>query len=138
MLRPRIFFLILFFSLNLFAIEVVVVTSKINYKELISISKLSASNISKVKKYCIPMNIKDFKSEQYNAKRFLKKGTIICEKDVEKYSKNSVLFNFGGIEVEKPGKIIYENDKFIKIKKLNGKIEKIYKDGRLQWICSLS
>ena len=36
------------------------------------------------------------------------------------------------LEIEKKGKIVFENDQFIRIKKDNGKIEKIYKDGRLK------
>lgn len=132
MLRLRSLFFILFFSFNLHAIEVVVTTSKINYKETISISKLALSDVPKIKKYCIPMKLSDFKEKKYLAKRYLKKGSVICAKDVEALSKNSVLFNFGSIEIEKPGKVIFENDKYIKIKKTDGKIEKIYKDGRLQ------
>jgi hypothetical protein len=30
---------------------------------------------------------------------------------------------------------MYENDEYIKIRKENGKVEKIYKDGRDKWIC---
>lgn len=132
MLRLKSLFLILFFSLNLDAIEVVITTSKINYKDSISISKIAQSDVQKIKKYCIPMKLSDFKVKKYTAKRYLKKGTVICAKDVESLSENSVLFNFGSIQIEKPGKVIFENDKFIKIKKRDGKIEKIYKDGRLQ------
>lgn len=132
MLRLRSLFLLIFFSLNLYSIEVVVTTSKINYKETISPSKLSTKEISSVRKYCIPMKISDFQKEKYTAKRYLKKGTVLCTRDVESFSKNSVLFKFGTIEIETPGKIIYENDKYIKIKRADGEIEKIYKDGRLQ------
>lgn len=132
MLRLRSPFLIIILSLNLFGIEVVMTNSKINYKEIVSSSKLTISDVKKVKKHCIPMKINDFKTKKYIAKRYLKKGIIICSKDVEEYNKNSVLFNFGSIEIERPGKVILENDEYIKIKKLDGKIEKIYKDGRLQ------
>ena len=51
-------------------------------------------------------------------------------KDVKKYENESVIFNFGGVEIEKKGKVIYENDDFIRIKNLDGTIEQIYKDGR--------
>ena len=132
MLRLRSLLLVLFFSLEVFAIEAVVTTSKINYKEIITSSKITAGNVSSVKKYCIPMQISDFKEKKYIAKRYLKKGTTLCAKDVEEYTKNSILFNFGAIQIEKPGKIIFENDKYIKIKRIDGKVEKIYKDGRLQ------
>lgn len=121
-----------FFTINLFAIEVVITTSNIDFHEIIDSSKLSISEVNEVKKYCTPLKISDFKSNNLVAKRYLKEGTILCTKDIEESSKNKVLFNFGAIEVESPGEIIYENDEFIKIKKLDGKIEKIYKDGRVQ------
>lgn len=132
MLRLKCLFLILIFSLNLDAIEVVTTNSKIKYKEIISISKLERSEVTSVKKYCVPILLKELEKKKYIAKRFLRKGIVICAKDVEAYSDKSVLFNFGSIQIERPGKVIFENDDYIKIKKLDGKIEKIYKDGRLQ------
>lgn len=132
MLKLKFSFLLVLFSINLFAIEVVVVTSNIDFHETISTSKLAVSEVKSVRKYCTPLKISDFESNNLIAKRYLKEGTILCTKDIEENSKNKVLFNFGSIEVERPGEIIYENDEFIKIKKLDGKIEKIYKDGRVQ------
>lgn len=127
----RYLLIVSIFALNLHSIDVIVTTSKINYKEIIPKNKLSLNTVSKVKKHCIPVTVEDFKKEKYVAKRYIRKGTILCTKDIEKYSKSSVLFNFGAIEIERTGKIVFENDKYIKIKKDDGKIEKIYKDGRL-------
>ncbi len=134
MLRLKSLLLVSLFSLNLYSIEVIITTSKINFKEIISSSKLTVSNVEKVKKFCIPMKVSDFTKKKFIAKRYLKKGTVLCAKDVQDYDKNkeSVVFNFGSIQIERPGKVIFENDKYIKIRKLDGKIEKIYKDGRLQ------
>ena len=53
-------------------------------------------------------------------------------KDIKKYSEETVVFNFGGVRIEKKGKIIYENNDFIRIKNLDGTIEQIYKDGRIK------
>lgn len=132
MLRLKGLFLFFILTLNLYSIEVIVTKSKINYKEKIDIKKLSSSNVLSVKKFCIPITLKDLQNTQYIAKRYLKKGTILCTKDIEEHKKKSVLFNFGSIQIEKEGKIIFENDEYLRIKKPNGKIEKIYKDGRLQ------
>ncbi len=132
MLRLKSLFIIFLFSMNVHAIEVIVTNSKINYKEIIDIKRLSSSNVLSVKKFCIPITIKDLQGKKYIAKRYLKKGTVLCKKDISLYEKKSVLFNFGIIEIEKQGKIIFENDDYIKIKRIDGEIEKIYKDGRLQ------
>jgi hypothetical protein len=53
-------------------------------------------------------------------------------KDVRKSDNQSIIFNFGGVKIEKKGKIIYENKDFIRIKNVDGTIEQIYKDGRLK------
>ncbi len=132
MLKLRAFFVFIIFSINLYAIDVLVTTAKINYKEKIDIKKLSSAKVLSVKKYCIPLTIQDIESKKYVAKRYLRKGTVLCASDVKEYSKKSVLFNFGLIEIEKEGKIIFENDEYIRIKKPNGKIEKIFKDGSVR------
>jgi hypothetical protein len=53
-------------------------------------------------------------------------------KDVKKSDNESIIFNFGGVKIEKKGKIIYENKDFIRIKNIDGTIEQIYKDGRIK------
>jgi len=132
MLRLKCLFFVILFSINLYSIEVLVTNSKINYKEIISIKKLSSANVLSVKKFCIPATIRDFENDKYYATHYIRKGSVICLKDIEKYSKSSILFNFGSIQIERDGKLIFENDEYIKIKKRDGKIEKIYKDGRLR------
>jgi len=132
MLRLKCLLFVIFFSINLYSIEVIVANSKINYKEIISIKKLSSANVLSVKKFCIPATINDFEKDKYFATHYIRKGAVICLKDIEKYSKNSILFNFGSIQIERDGKLIFENDEYIKIKRNDGKIEKIYKDGRIR------
>ncbi|PLY09846.1 MAG: hypothetical protein C0625_01225 [Arcobacter sp.] len=132
MLRHKSLFLFFLFFQNLHSFEVIKTNVNINYKEIINIKKLSSANVLSVKKFCIPIRIKDLENKKYVAKRYLKKGTVLCTKDIESYEKKSVLFDFGVIEIEKQGKIIFENDEYIRIKRVDGTIEKIYKDGRLQ------
>ena len=88
--------------------------------------------VPSVSKTCIPLTLNQVRNNEYRTTHYINKKAIICQNDVEIYKNESVIFKFGGLEIEKKGRIIYENDKFIRIKKENGKIEKIYKDGRLK------
>ena len=60
----------------------------------------------------------------------INKNSIVCEKSVRSTENNEIIFNFGGVKIVKKGKIIYENEEFIRFKNLDGTIEQIYKDGR--------
>ena len=88
--------------------------------------------IPELKKTCVPLTLNQVQNNEYRTTHYINKKSIICQNDVETYKDESVVFKFGGLEIEKKGKIIYENDNFIRIRKENGKIEKIYKDGRLK------
>ena len=63
MLRLKSLLIIFLFSLNLYSIEVVVTNSKINYKEIIDINKLSKAEVLSVKKLCIPLSVKELKNK---------------------------------------------------------------------------
>lgn len=132
MSQLKVFILLFFLSFKLFAIDVLVNKKDINFKEELSASKLYKTSVNNVRKYCTPLSIKKFQEKKYRASRYLKKGTVICTKDVYEDKNNKILFNFGAIQIEKPGKIIFENDEYIKIKRSDGKVEKIYKDGRIE------
>lgn len=132
MLRLRSLLLLFILFQNLYSIDVFKAKADINYKEIIDIKKLSSSNVLSVKKFCIPITLSDLKNKKFVAKKFIRKGSVICTKDIESFEKKSVLFSFGSIEIEQKGKVIFENDEYIKIKRLDGNIEKIYKDGRLR------
>lgn len=130
MLRLSLF--ILFTFTNLQAITVLIAKESIKYEEKLSTSKLRLVNVNKIKKSCIPLTLSNVQNNEYRTTHYINRNSIICQKDVKIYENNSVLFNFGALQIEKKGQIIFENDKFIRIKKDNGKIEKIYKDGRLK------
>jgi len=125
--------ILLFLSFNIFAqnIKVVPVTNKvINYK-----AKIYASNVRLVqeneKYFCKEyVDIKLLKQNKYFAKHYLRKNKPLCKKNVFLQSSRKIKFNFGNLEIEKDGEIIRETDHYIKIKTIDGKIEKIYKDGR--------
>jgi predicted membrane protein len=120
---------ILFINLNS-SVLVYKAQQNINYKQKITpllVQQYSVNNLSRV---CSPVEKKDFLTNEYRAKLILKKGRIICKKDIYIAQKNKIIFNFGNIEIEKDGKIIKETEQYIRIRDINGKIQKIYKDGR--------
>ncbi|WP_428027004.1 hypothetical protein [Arcobacter sp.] len=118
------------FALKLFSVDVIVAKIDIPYKNLITPSNIFLAQIEKVPEDCKPITIAELKKEKYYSKKYLQKDKIICHDELERESQNKVIFNFGSIQIETNGKIMYENDEYIKIKRDNGKIEKIYKDGR--------
>ena len=122
--------LCLLLSVNSYAISVLIAKESINFEEKIDSSKLIVQNVSDISKACIPLKLSDIQKQDYVTTHFINKNTIICQKDVKDYKDTGVVFNFGGVKIEKKGKIIYENDEFIRIKNLDGTIEQIYKDGR--------
>jgi len=128
----KLSFLCLFLSIKIFAMGVLVSKESINFEEKLDNSKLKVQNVDEIAKNCVPLKLSDVQNEEYITTHFINKNTIICLKDVKKYEDNTIVFNFGGVKIEKKGKIIYENNEFIRIKNLDGTIEQIYKDGRLK------
>ncbi len=128
----RLSFIFSLFIVDIFALDVLVSKKSLNFEETIKNSSLRVSKIDSLTKACIPLRLSDINRHKYVTTHYINKNSIICRKDVRVYKKESVVFNFGLLEIEKKGKVIFENDKFIRIKKANGKIEKIYKDGRLK------
>ena len=126
----KLSFLCLFLSINTFAIDVLISKDAIKFEEKIDASKLKLQNINEINKACIPLTLEEIQNEEYISSHYINKNTIICQKDVEKQNDEGIVFNFGGLKIEKKGKIIYENNEFIRIKNLDGTIEQIYKDGR--------
>ena len=124
--------LCLLLSVNSYAISVLIAKESINFEEKIDSSKLIVQNVSDISKACIPLKLSDIQKQDYVTTHFINKNTIICQKDVKDYKDTGVVFNFGGVKIEKKGKIIYENDQFIRVKNLEGSIEQIYKDGRIK------
>ena len=126
----KLSFLCLFLSINTFAIDVLISKDAIKFEEKINASKLKLQNINEINKACIPLRLDEIQNEEYISNHYINKNTIICQKDVKKQNDEGIVFNFGGLKIEKKGKIIYENNEFIRIKNLDGTIEQIYKDGR--------
>ena len=126
----RLSLLITLLYSNLFSLDVLVSKESIKFEEKIDESKVLVKAIESVSKGCIPLRLDDLKNDEFLSSHFINKNAIICEKDVKKFGNDSVIFNFGGVVIEKKGKVIFENNEFIRIKNLDGTIEQIYKDGR--------
>ncbi|WP_172802484.1 hypothetical protein [Poseidonibacter parvus] len=130
MLKLSLFLFLL--TTNAFSISVLVSKQSIGFEQVLKASKLRLMSVPELKKACIPLTLKQVQNNKYITTHYINKNSIICQKDVKTYTKQSVVFKFGGLEIEKKGKIVFENDEFIRIKKEDGTIEKIYKDGRLK------
>jgi hypothetical protein len=76
------------------------------------------------------LDVITLKKNRYFAKHYIAKDRAICAENVYVPTKNTILFKFGNVEIERSGTIIKEDDEYIKIKNFDGTIDKIYKDGR--------
>ena len=119
-------------NINLFAISVLVSKESISFEEKLDNTKVAVQNVAEINKSCVPLKLSELQNSDYVTTHHINKNTIICSKDVKKYENESIIFNFGGLKIEKKGKVIYENKDFIRIKNIDGTIEQIYKDGRIK------
>ena len=132
----RILSAILLIAIVIEASTLVIRASKtIKYKEVIKKDELFIDYVNKkdIKRNCKPITKEDILNNVYHAKSYMKKGHIICTKDLyieDINKKNRILFDFGSIEIETDGKVIKETKKSVRIQNVNGKFETIYKDGR--------
>ncbi len=130
MLRLSVVFFI--FLSNVFSQTVVVAKESIRFGEELESEKLVQKDVNSIKKSCVPLLMDEINNNKYVTTHFINKNSIICQKDIKKGGEETVIFNFGGLQIEKKGTVIYENDEFIRIKNQDGTIEKIYKDGKLR------
>lgn len=128
----RLSLIALFFKINLFAVSVLVAKNNIKYEEELNASKVRVQNVATINKNCTPLTLNDLKNDVFVTTHYINKNSIICTKDVKSFTESAIVFDFGGVKIEKKGKIIYENDEFIRFKNLDGTIEQIYKDGRIK------
>ncbi|MGM0519225.1 MAG: hypothetical protein ACQERD_06260 [Campylobacterota bacterium] len=128
----RLSLLVLLFFSNSYAVSVLIAIKPFQYEQKITKSDLRLITIDKLRKNCKPLTLDDLKKDEYITTHYINDKSIICKKDVKVYKKQGVTFKFGALEIEKKGRVIYENDDFIRIKKIDGTIEKIYKDGKIR------
>ncbi|BAK71476.1 hypothetical protein [Aliarcobacter butzleri] len=128
----KLSFLSLILNCSLFAVTVLVSKTAIKYEEKIDPSNVIVKEVESINKACTPLTLQQLESNQFVTTHYINKNMIICDKDVKSSENEGVVFNFGGVKIEKKGRIIFENNEFIRIKNLDGTIEQIYKDGRLK------
>lgn len=116
------------------AMEVLVAKKSISYKEVLSKDYFAvmSANPQDIPRTCEVFNSNNFNSGQYMASKYIKEGSLLCTKDVLEYKPKEVLFNFGSLEIKTDGEVINETAEYITIKKHDGSVQKIYKDGRDQ------
>lgn len=76
--------LVFLFSVNLFAISVLISLKTIAFEEKIDTSKVRVEDASDVNKFCVPLKISDLEENNYITTHHINKNTIICTKDVKK------------------------------------------------------
>jgi len=110
-------------------------TQVINYKDLVDSQKYILVEVTKDNKSIYDIRCREYadidklKKNKYRAKHYIAKNRAMCKKSLYIVPNNKINFNFGPLEIESFGKVIKETDQYIKIRKPDGKIEKIYKDG---------
>ena len=124
--------LLLIFSSTLFSYEVLTTRKDIKFKEKITKENLVLKQVDTLSKNCTPLSLQELDNGVFTASHYIFKDSILCSNDVVKYEKESVIFDFGSLQIEHEGKIIYENDQYIRIKKQDGTIEEIYKNGKIE------
>lgn len=126
-------FVVFLFSSSVLLAEVYVLplsNKSINYKSKIysqDTRLIQANEKYKCKTY---LDVKTLKMNKYHAKRYISKNKPLCLKDVYIPKVNKLKFRFGNLEIEKNAELIRETKSYIKIKNVDGTIEKIYTDGR--------
>ena len=128
-MKHILIFIILFVSLN--SKEILISNKDIKYHEILDYKNLMYVNSDK-KVLCKAFNKEILLNTNYRAKRYIIKGHPICQKNVQIYIKNKIRYDFGNIVIEKDGKIIGETSNYVKIKNLDGTVDKIYKNGQVK------
>ena len=129
----RNFLLLLLFITSIFAdgIQIVPLSIKpIEYKDKVYSSNLKLLQANDKYKCDGYLDMVTLKKNKYYAKHYIGKNKIICLKDVYVPTIKKVNVQFGNLEIEKEAELIKETKSYIKIKNLDGTIEKIYTDGR--------
>lgn len=132
-MKFKFFLLVLLYVTSLFSqgVQIVPLSNKdIQFKNKIysyNLKLVQANEKYKCNEY---LDVVTLKKNKYYAQHYIAKNKPICLKDVYVPKMNKVKFRFGNLEIEKEAELIKETKSYIKIKNLDGTIEKIYIDGR--------
>lgn len=110
----------------------VVASKNIYYNQQINTNNAMVTKVDEKLK-CKLLTLKYLESKKLLAVHYIKKNSPICIKDTKAMDENRVIYKFGAfLEAEEYGKVIVETNRYIKIKKSNGKIKKLFKDGEFR------
>ena len=124
----RFCFLCIGLSLSLFGESIMVSNKDIKYKEYLNYENLYETQTDK-KVLCKKFDEEQLLYQKYYGSRYIVKNTPICDKDLEIAKDHKIRFDFGTIEIERDGEFLGETDKYIRVKKPDGTVEKIDKGG---------
>ena len=131
MIQKFLFLFLCVVSIAAQNIQVVPIAKKdIQYKSKIYTNDVLLVQVNKKYNCNKYLNLIDLKKNKYYATHYIAKNRVICFKDVMIPEVKKVKFRFGNLEIEKEAELIKETKSYIKIKNLDGTIEKIYTDGR--------
>jgi len=120
-----LFLIYLFLFINLNAKEIYIATENISYKTLlIDGENIKLKNVTKIPHYCTPVTVID---GRVISKNYIRKGRVICKRNLKKEVQDVITFDFGNIQIIKSTKILKTDKKSITIRNQNGGIEKIDK-----------
>jgi hypothetical protein len=112
----------------LYADVALVSTKDLKFKQKLDYGDLKLQYFDK-KITCTMFDKQKLLNEQYQTIRYIPKNKPICNKDVKKVIDHKVRVDFGNIVIEKDGEFIGETKDYIKIKKSDGTVERINKNG---------
>jgi hypothetical protein len=78
---------------------------------------------------CKDLDVIALTTNRYKTRIYIPKGKIVCLKDLKLIEVKKVNFRFGNLEIQREVEDIKETKHYIKIRELDGKEEKIYKNG---------
>jgi hypothetical protein len=121
-------FIFIFCYVSLQADIALVSTKSIKFKQKLEYGDLQVQYSDK-KIHCTMFDKQKLLDNSYQAIRYIPKFKPICEKDVKLVIDHKVRVDFGNIIIEKNGEYIGETKEYIKIKKNDGTVERINKNG---------
>ncbi|MDY0365555.1 MAG: hypothetical protein RBQ81_06835 [Arcobacteraceae bacterium] len=117
---------------QLYGVKVGFAKQNIGYKEIVTKEHfiIKEINSTQIPRNCEVFDLNLLDKREYFASKYIKEGSMICTKDLKEYEKKEIIFNFGALEIRTDGEVIHETDEYITIKKHDGSVQKIFKDGR--------
>lgn len=128
----KLFILVVLLISSMYGQNVLIAKDNISFKEILTKEHFNIVFVdpSAIQRTCDVVGIDEIEENKYFAAKYIRAGSMVCKKDLQAYESNSVVFDFGILEIKTDGEIINETDEYITIKKHDGSVHKIYKDGR--------